>query len=677
MGLHSKILLNGLLIGFQLTCLGEEFVTKRSNWSYQVEYPGNEWTQSHFDASEWLSGRAPIGFNEPAMGTLLEGLAPVLYLRKTFTLPEDSNFAVIYGELRRDDGCVIYLDGTEIYRSNMPEGEVLPETFASNGVPADEETKYLPFTVALNDIIPSGSHLVTIELHQESLESDDQVFDLSLDFFEDQSPALIRRPYLQMMNHDGVTLRWRTNFSTESIVRYGTDKNNLTHISSSISAAREHTARITDLSANTQYYYSVGNLEGNLYTSELSHFTSSPMAGEAMETDIWVIGDPGVGIQTQKDTRDSAINLIGIDNLDMILTLGDNAYQRGTDWEFQRKFFDIYNQVLETIPLWPCSGNHDEITANIHTEQGGYYDIFDLPTKAEIGGIASGTESYYSFDYANIHFVCLSSFNIDKSAEGEMAQWVESDLANTSQKWKIVFFHIPPYTKGSHNSDREVYCIEMRENIIPILERYNTDLVLSGHSHNYERSFLLKGHFEDSSTFSYETMTGKLPAPEEVSKTVFNKFPFSPSGTLYVVAGSTGRVTEAALDHPVHSVSLNIAGSLYVKVKGNRLEVQFIDGSGNVLDDVVIHHADLSDYLVGEISHPIASNAALSFSADHFIESYIDSFSLEKSLDLENWQAVQQIPISELNNKIEIITSQPEGSFFRLIAQPKEVTTNQ
>jgi hypothetical protein len=164
--------------------------------------------------------------------------------------------------------------------------------------------------------------------------------------------------------------------------------------------------------------------------------------------------------------------------------------------------FDVFPAMLRKSVLWSTLGNHDGYTADSASQTGPYYDIFSLPRSGEAGGLASGTEAYYSFDYANIHFICLESFETNRSTSGPMLTWLRNDLANTTQPWIVAFFHHPPYSKGSHDSDTEIELKEMRQNALPILENAGVDLVLSGHSHSYERSFLIDGHYGTSGTFS-------------------------------------------------------------------------------------------------------------------------------------------------------------------------------
>jgi hypothetical protein len=140
---------------------------------------------------------------------------------------------------------------------------------------------------------------------------------------------------------------------------------------------------------------------------------------------------------------------------DLWLMLGDNAYPDGTDADYQKAVFEMYPEYLRTAPLWPALGNHDARTASSITQSGVYYSIFTLPTRGQSGGVASGTEAYYAFDHANIHFVCLDSHDSDRSASGAMMQWLKADLANTTRDWIIAYFHHPTYTKGTHDSDSD------------------------------------------------------------------------------------------------------------------------------------------------------------------------------------------------------------------------------
>lgn len=135
--------------------------------------------------------------------------------------------------------------------------------------------------------------------------------------------------------------------------------------------------------------------------------------------------------------------------------LGDNAYSDGTDAQYQRNLFNIYPSMLRKSVLWPTLGNHDGHSSSSSSQSGPYYASFTLSRSAEAGGVASGTEAYHSFDYGNIHFVNLNSYDVSRSPTGAMLTWLQNDLAANTKDWLIAFFHHPPYSKGSHNSDSE------------------------------------------------------------------------------------------------------------------------------------------------------------------------------------------------------------------------------
>src|SRR5690606_28655174 len=112
---------------------------------------------------------------------------------------------------------------------------------------------------------------------------------------------------------------------------------------------------------------------------------------------------------------------------DMWLMLGDNAYNDGTDAQFQAAVFDMYPTFLRQSPLWSTLGNHEYHTAQATP----YFDLHTFPIGGEAGGVPSGTEKYYSFDYGNVHFICLDSMSSDRSPNGPMATWLKEDLEST------------------------------------------------------------------------------------------------------------------------------------------------------------------------------------------------------------------------------------------------------
>src|SRR5207248_7849846 len=112
--------------------------------------------------------------------------------------------------------------------------------------------------------------------------------------------------------------------------------------------------------------------------------------------------------------------------------------------------FNLFPRALRNWPLFPTRGNHDKLYSGPGND---YLDFFTLPAAGECGGVPSGSESYYSYDWGPVHFVCLDSEGSDLSLGGPMLQWLRQDLAATREMWTVCYWHHPPYTHGSHNSD--------------------------------------------------------------------------------------------------------------------------------------------------------------------------------------------------------------------------------
>src|SRR3989449_5472767 len=361
-----------------------------------------------------------------------------------------------------------------------------------------------------------------------------------------------RGPYLQTGSPTSVTVKWRTDVATDSCVHYGTSLSSLTSQTCASTSTTDHVVKLSSLAPSTTYYYSIGTSTGSIAGGDSTYFfLTAPGTGSTKATRIWVLGDAGTNSSSQRAVRDAYYNFTGSRHTDLWLMLGDNAYSDGTDSEYQGAVFDMYPTMLRKSVLWPTFGNHEAHTASSSSQSGPYYDIFTLPKSGEAGGIASGTEAYYSFNYANIHFVCLDSSDSDRSPSGAMLTWLKADLSANTQQWLIAYWHHPPYSKGSHDSDSESELQQMRQYANPILESHGVDLVLSGHSHSYERSYLLNGHYGSSSTLTSAMILDKGDGRVDGTGAYEKPVALTPNkGAVYTVAGSSGQTSGGAFGHP-------------------------------------------------------------------------------------------------------------------------------
>jgi hypothetical protein len=320
-------------------------------------------------------------------------------------------------------------------------------------------------------------------------------------------------------------------------------------------------------------------------------FVTHPPIGPAIPTRVWVLGDPGTRKKAERDVRDAYYKWTADRQTDFWLILGDIAYTAGKDTEYQGAVFQVYDSMLRKSVLWPALGNHDAGSANSPIEHGVYYDIFNLPAQAQAGGVMSGTEAYYSFDYANIHVVCIDSSDSSWSRNGMMLKWLAADLEANQQDWLIAYCHHPPYTKGSHDSDNDrdsdARMRMMRERVLPVLETHGLDLMLCGHSHSYERSYLVDGFYGTSTTLNEEVHFKSAKDGRQDGTGIYVKPSRGPApheGAVYVVAGSSGQTSGGKLQHPVNALSLNVLGSLVLDFDGNRMDATFIDEKAVVRD---------------------------------------------------------------------------------------------
>lgn len=571
----------------------DTLISAGDKWKYfdKESSPKNDWKNISFDDSSWPEGKAELGYGDGDEKTVIHfGPEPMkkyitAYFRKNFNVDQLQNFKALQLNLKRDDGAVVYINGAEVYRSNMPEGIITYSTLASSAISGGSESSFISTSINLL-FLKEGENVIAVEIHQDAPESSDISFDLSL--IAHTNIEVVRGPYLQTATPSSMIIRWRTSVRQNSKVLFGKSTNYSDSVSDTLNLS-DHIVKLSKLEPSTKYFYTINSAD-NANSGDLTkYFITPPMANQAIPVRIWAMGDFGTGNFHQAEVRDAYYSYTGNKYTNLLLWLGDNAYPTGTDEQYSTNVFAQYPKILANSVVYSTCGNHDLFYSNTVNQTGPYFDIFSFPVNGEAGGVPSFTEAYYSFNYSNIHFICLES-NIDsfKTKVDDMISWLKDDLGADKMKWTIVYFHCPPYSKGYHDSDIYKDMIYMRQNIVPVLEEYNVDLVLCGHDHDYERTGLLHGHYGNAKTFQTSMVIDKGQGSNPVT---YTKKLTDNKGTMYMVVGCTGELEPIQKDwpHPAMAKTFDKTyGSLVIDINGNTLEGKFITDNKKIGDHFVI-----------------------------------------------------------------------------------------
>ncbi len=165
----------------------ETLVGTGSDWKYLDDGTdlGTAWQATGFNDASWSVGNAQLGYGDGDEATVIGFGADsankhiTSYFRKTINVVDASKLIKLKLRLLRDDGAVIYINGTEVARSNMPEGTILASTLANSSMGGAEENRYVVFSV-LPELLVSGSNSIAVEIHQATVNSSDLSFDMDL-----------------------------------------------------------------------------------------------------------------------------------------------------------------------------------------------------------------------------------------------------------------------------------------------------------------------------------------------------------------------------------------------------------------------------------------------------------------------------------------------------------------
>lgn len=399
------------------------------------------------------------------------------------------------------------------------------------------------------------------------------------------SAALTRGPYLQMADTTSIMIVWNTDIAAAGTVRYGRVPGPGWEFEETSPSNTIQAVTLEDLIPGALYYYEI-QANGQALASGPDYFFRTPPPSKSRKPFRFLaFGDSGNGSQKQRDLVEQMKVLRPAPEL--ILGLGDLVYDNG-EWEnYDPHFFQPNADLVRNRMLWPSMGNHDSQTGN----GAPYLANFWLPTDTGEPATPSGTELYYSFDYGETHFVSLDTQISDKAAGGAMHDWLRRDLGDADargMRWKIIFAHHPPYTHGTHNSDFEPDLVYLRMNFAPVMDEFNVDLFVAGHSHTYERSYLVR----DGAIFQGHA--------NEYSKTG------DPRGTMYVVSGAAAKDGTGPLDHPLMAYGKGkIIGTSVFDVSHDEIRGYFLQRDGRAVDLFTLRKGnDVTAPEIGDVFAP-------------------------------------------------------------------------
>ena len=231
-------------------------------------------------------------------------------------------------------------------------------------------------------------------------------------------------------------------------------------------------------------------------------------------------------------------------NPELYLGLGDYSYQNSIDC-----WVNIVDSVGNAFKI--ALGNHDTegrlLTA--------YMDKFKLE------------KQYYSFNYRNAHFIALST-QLNQGGEIEQLKFLKNDLlltnANNSVDWTIVFFHIPFYSADSSDTTN------MRRTYHEVFDRFGVDLVLQGHSHNYQRSYPL--HYNNV-VHSEPIIAGKEQFQYE-----------DPDAPIFVIVGTGGESVKSLSKKYFLASAYEGYGCINVEIEGKSMNVEYYSDTNKPID---------------------------------------------------------------------------------------------
>lgn len=170
--------------GFLSNSTELQIFAQGSSWKYRDEStaPDATWKNTDYNDTGWKTGTAQLGYGDGDEQTVISYGSDAnnkyitSFYRKSFSVADPENISGLTLKLMRDDGAVVYLNGSEVARSNMPSGSITSSTLATAAVAGTDESVFFEFQLDKTKLV-AGNNVLSVEIHQSGASSSDVSFD--------------------------------------------------------------------------------------------------------------------------------------------------------------------------------------------------------------------------------------------------------------------------------------------------------------------------------------------------------------------------------------------------------------------------------------------------------------------------------------------------------------------
>ncbi len=268
---------------------------------------------------------------------------------------------------------------------------------------------------------------------------------------------LVRGPYLQNVTTSSIMIIWETDLPSPGSVEYSEGGSYSQRLDDPVTE-KSHALTLSGLKPYTTYTYRVLNVNTPLSSGDSFRTAAGP---DQNAFNFVVFGDTRTNAEVHQAVVDRIVQM----KPDFVLHVGDMVGDGllTSDW---KTFFQVEQKLMAGAPLFPVLGNHENDAPM-------FFDAFYLP----------GNERWYTFEYGQARIIGLEIDGFQDIVDPlhKQYQWLEETLAQNTQPWVFVFFHIPLNTMQGFTPN------SLDNILVPLFEKYKVTAVFSGHNHNYQR----------------------------------------------------------------------------------------------------------------------------------------------------------------------------------------------